>query len=376
MKIITRYLTKEVLNLLLAITTVIVFIFMCNQFVRYLGFVASGKYAANMLFRLVLCQVPILYAMLLPLGLYLGILLGYGRLYADSEMTVLLACGLSRRELFKITTSYTLFVALVIGILAIWVNPIVQLHRDQLMDLAESSTVFQTLMPGRFQTTKSGDKVFYVKAMSRDRQSMNDVFIAQTKQSMSKIKTSDAENWTVISAKHGYERVDPHTGEHYLVTDTGYQYEGVPGQHAFRVIKYSTYGVRMSPPVFSGHNVGEEALPTAQLIRQWKKLGYAAELEWRLSMPLSVIILGLLGVPLSRVNPRQGRFARLVPAVLIYIIYVNMLFVSRSWLERGKISPWLGVWWVHGLFLLLAWWLWSKDPMVSARPNRCLSWLI
>lgn len=108
--------------------------------------------------------------------------------------------------------------------------------------------------------------------------------------------------------------------------------------------------VRMSPPVFSGHNLGEEALSTAQLIRQWKAQGYAAELEWRLSMPLSVIILGLLGVPLSRVNPRQGRFARLVPAVLIYIIYVNMLFVSRSWLEHGKISPWLGLWWVHGLF--------------------------
>jgi len=86
-----------------------------------------------------------------------------------------------------------------------------------------------------------------------------------------------------------------------------------------------------------------------------------AELQWRLSFPISVFILVLLAVPLSRVNPRQGRFAQLFPAILIYIIYANMIFVSRNWLENGEIPWWVGMWWIHGIALLLALWLFAKQ---------------
>ena len=85
----------------------------------------------------------------------------------------------------------------------------------------------------------------------------------------------------------------------------------------------------------------------------------AAELQWRLSIPLMVFTLTLVAVPLSRVNPRSGKFAKLLPAVIIYIFYANFMFIARNATASGKIPLWIGMWWIHLLVvffgLLLIW---------------------
>ena len=339
---------------MIAVTAVILFIFICNKVIHYLTFVANGTYAANMLLYLVFLEIPILLGLLLPLCLYISILLSYGRLYADSEMTVMTACGMSQRQLLKITLSIAGIVAVIVAVLVLFVGPAVAKHRDDLTDIAETSTIFQTLIPGRFQASSDGKKVFYVDKLSRDRKHARNLFMAQKIENNVK-HLPPSNNWIVLSAKSAYQKTDKKTGDSFMVSSDGYRYDGQPGHDDFQIIKYKEYGVRIQNPVASGHNAGEEVIPIGMLFKQARqKKGYMAELQWRLSMPLSVLILSFLALSLSRVKPRQGRFAQLLPAILIFIVYANMLVISRDWVAHGDIPAWIGVWWIHIAVFLLA----------------------
>ena len=78
-----------------------------------------------------------------------------------------------------------------------------------------------------------------------------------------------------------------------------------------------------------------------------------AQLQWLLSLPLMVFILTLLAMPLSRVNPRQGRFAKLLPAIFLHVCYLSLLLAALDAIGRGTLPAVIGMWPIHLLFLLL-----------------------
>ena len=132
----------------------------------------------------------------------------------------------------------------------------------------------------------------------------------------------------------------------------GFRYEGQPGAANFRSIYYDTYGVLLPKPEVQTEISDREAMSTAQLLSE-DGLDERAELQWRIAIPLLVPIVAFFAVPLARVNPRQGRFLKLLPAILLYMAYLALLISARGWIESGKLPPALGLWWVHGLFLLI-----------------------
>ena len=346
---------------MIAITTVMVFIFICNRFVRFLRFVAQGKYGVNMLAHLVLLQVPTLFGIFLPFGLFLGILFSYGQLYANSEMTVLMVCGMSRKQLLKATMKIAVVTAIVVAILVLWINPSVIARQDKLLAVIRAKTIFQTILPGRFQASRNGQRVFYIKGMSSDRKKLHAVFVAQQLHSKISQTSKKPHPWFILSANKGYQMINKKTGEHFMVAENGYRYKGIPGQKNFEIIKFKTYGVRVNAPSLSRYSVKARALPTSQLLKNClTNKADMAELQWRLSIPISAIILALLALSICPVKPRQGRFAQFLPAILIYIVYANLLFVSRDWITSGAIPMWLGMWWVHLIFLSFALWLLMK----------------
>lgn len=348
--IIYHYIKKEVLLTAFGVTTIAVFIFMVNLFGHYMAFLVSGKYAMNVILHLVLLESPILFGILLPFGLYLGFLLGYGRLYADSEMTVLKASGFGSRQLLNITWRIAILMAIFIIFLVMWVMPIANQHRDDIINMASQESAFQMLTPGRFVIENDGNQVMYVKEMSPNREHVSDVFIAQKIEDK---KNPNDNQWMVISAQHGRQYVDSQTGDQFVVADSGYRYEGVSGQKDFKVVKFDTYGMRIETPTIQ-KSLESEEFSTLYLLNNQNDRQNSAELQWRLSFPISAILLALMALPLSRVRVRQGRFGQLFPAVLIYIVYMNLLFTSRNWLESGQIPSWIGLWWVHGLVLIFA----------------------
>lgn len=363
--IIARYLIKEICYTFLAVTLVLLLVFLSNQLVRFLSYAASGKIAANVLLQVMGFEISFLLALLLPLSLYLAIIATYGRLYADNELRAMMASGLSTQKLVGFTVLFAFAVMLVVMLLTVWINPYIAKAKDKLISQGVASgNVVNNLMPGRFQLGGDENRVFYVESISRDHQKARNLFVAEQK------KSDNA--WTVLSAAEGYQMTDLLSQDKYVVAVNGYRYEGTPGQNAYKIIQFSKYAIRLPDQDVETMHQAQEVIPTSVLWQQYfENPRNAAELQWRFSMPLSVLLLALLAVPLSYVRPRQSRYAQFLPAILIYVIYVEMLFTARDWVEQKTLSISVGMWWVHAILILFVGLLfaWSAGK-ISLRKSR------
>lgn len=339
--LIFRYLSKEVFVTLVSLTAILLLIFMSNQLVIYLNRAASGQIPGMLIMRLMMLELPNLLSLLLPLGFYVALLLAYGRLYAESEMTVLQACGYGPKRLLKHSFMMASVVAVFVLVIMLWGSPLIATERATLLRTTGVQTLIQTIVPGRFNAIPHGQQVFYVESMNRDHSVAKNVFLTQNTQK------NGEEQWDVLWADKAYAQTDPETFEDYVILQEGKKYQGVPGHADFQVAQFKQYKTRLPHPTVSI----KEDLRTASTASLWPINNHdpakAAELQWRFSIPLMVLMLTLVGVPLSRVNSRSGKYAKLLPAIVIFIFYANLMFVARDWLSVGKTPVWLGIWWVH-----------------------------
>jgi lipopolysaccharide export system permease protein len=362
--IVFRYLSRELLVTLSAVSAVLLVIIMSGRFIKYLAQAAQGLLDPGVLFLIMGYRMPGFLQLILPLGLFLGILLAYGRLYLDSEMTVLSATGMSQQRL----TLYTLFPAALVALLVAWLSlglaPKGVAEVSRIFNEQDALTEFDTLMPGRFQTMKNGSRVTYTQELSADRGELSNIFISE------KRLAADGEERgiTVLVADKGRQEIQP-DGSRYLILQDGYRYDGTPGEADYRAIRYDTYGVLLPRPEVRSELSEREAIPTRELIGSADPR-QQVELQWRLSIPLLVFIVTLLAVPLARVNPRQGRFLKLLPAVLLYMTYLGVLIAVRGAMDKGRIESMLALWWVHLAFLLLGLALLYREPLQLAWARR------
>ena len=197
----------------------------------------------------------------------------------------------------------------------------------------------------------------YTEELSNDRSLLSGVFISQKKLG----EEAKDRSISVLLAEKGHQEVRP-DGSRWLVLNNGYRYDGNPGQADYRAIKYDTYGVLLPKPEVSNEVTDRDAIPTASLLGSTDPR-VVAELHWRIAFPVLVFIVTLIAVPLSRVNPRQGRFLKLLPAILLYMSYLSMLTWGKGLLQDGKTPMALGLWWVHGLFLIIGLGLMYWEPL-------------
>jgi len=356
--IVFRYLSREVLVTLSAMSAVLLVIIMSGRFIKYLAQAAQGLLDPGVLFMIMAFRLPGFLQLILPLGLFLGILMAYGRLYLDSEMTVLSATGMSQQRLLVYSLAPALLVALLVAWLSMGLAPQGVAQVAKIFNEQDALTEFDTLVPGRFQAMKDGSRVTYTQELSADRGELAGIFISEKRFS----REGDKERGiTVLVAESGRQEIQA-DGSRYLILQNGYRYDGNPGEANYRAIQYDTYGVLLPKPSVSGEVSEREAVPTRDLIGSTNPR-LQSELQWRLSLPLLVFIVTLLAVPLSRVNPRQGRFLKLLPAILLYMTYLALLIAARSALDKGRIPQALGLWWVHGVFLLIGLVLLYWEPL-------------
>ena len=350
--IIFRYLCKEIFATLLATILILLIIFITNQFVHYLNDAAAGKITTRAVMEVMTLQVPMLLGYLLPLSLFLGILLTLGRFYVDHEMVVLTACGVSRAQFVGMIMLMATLVTGIVAWLMLSVEPKMQWYQGKILQDAVAQASLDKVLPGRFQPLGKNGRVFYAGKVAGSEEEMGkkmgNVLLAQ--RTMTK---NHQESWDLVAAEQANEFMTSEDGR-FILFKKGVRYIGVPGERQYHVTSFDVYGIRMGKPVadLSGRT---EAMPTTKLwhVRRTNKKA-ASELQWRLAMPLSVLVFALLALPLSYVNPRKGKFAQMLPAILIYIAYADLLFVGRAWIEKGVVSPDMGLWWVHGVVLLLA----------------------
>lgn len=346
--LIFRYLSKEIFITLASLTTILLLIFMSNQLVRYLNRAAAGQIPFMIIMKLMMLELPNLLGLLMPLGFYVALLLAYGRLYAENEMTVLHSCGYSSQQLFKHSFIIASGVAVIVGIIVFWVSPMIAQERNKLLRSTGFQTIIQTIMPGRFQAIEQGTVVFYVESTNLDHSKAENIFVARRN------LKNPQQLWEILLAEDAFVVNDHENLEDYVVLLKGRQYTGIPGNADYRIAEFSQYKHRLPHSQIMVKN----DLRTIETKNLWpffnSDIKKAAELQWRLSVPLMVFTLTLIALPLSRVNPRRGKYAKLLPAIIIYIIYANFMFIMRDWLAEGKLPIWFGMGGLHLIMIIFA----------------------
>ena len=338
--IIHRYVFREVLQVFVAVLGVLLLIYVSNRFVRYLAQAASGYISKDVITQLILLKLVQNLSILLPLALYLAVLLSLGRLYRDSEVIAMAAGGISVRRLAVALAWVGVGFALLAGSLSLYFSPKAAELQQAVFEQAKGEAKIGGIQAGRFREFGKGDRVVYVESISADGASMNNVFV--------RVRHRNGQD--LIVAERAYPAVQGGDGERFIVLENGHRYTGEPGQLDFVVTQFERHAVRLEQASRSGLRK-LEATPSVELLAQGS-VASIAELQWRISVPISVVVLVLMAVSLARTSPRQGRYAKLVTAFVLYFIYNNGLSIAQKLVERDQLHVNIGVWPVHALFVL------------------------
>lgn len=346
--LIRRYLLKEIIVTFFGVMTVVLFIGISNKLVRLISKVAAGEIAPDVLFQVIIFQIPELLAFLLPIGLFLAILLSYSRFYIDQEIPVMLACGVPWSRLLQAVLWVSIGVMAIVAGLTCYGAPKLAQHRERLLSEEGPMLLAQTVTAGRFHSLHQDKLVFYVAESSSDRKELKRIFIADEPTE----QEGEDSGRALLTAAKGKIFTDPSTGATYLKLMAGQRYHGRPGEHDYDVLHFEEYQRLIEGKAPSEGVYYHRTMPTKML---WESPNASdwAELQWRLSLPISVPLLALLALPLSRVAPRAGRFSRILVALIICIFYFNLLTLSKRWVAAQSLAPEIGVWWVHGILLII-----------------------
>ncbi|MBX2807657.1 MAG: LPS export ABC transporter permease LptF [Cellvibrionaceae bacterium] len=345
--IILRYLSRELLVTALAVTAVLIVIVTSSDFIRYLAQAESGKVDPSVLSTLMLFRLPSFLELIIPIAFFIAILMAYGRLYAEHEMTVLFACGISRRQLVASTYVTGLLLALITAVISLWLAPLGLQQSEWIIEQQKNRNDLASLQPGRFQSVAKGRVVSYAEALAEDQQSLHSVFMAS-------VGVFADQDVFVIRATAAEPIEHPDYRQAYLLLKDGIRYQGRPGEADYRVTSFDHLAQHIAPPAVIALNTQKVNLRPTMSLLNTGKLADIASLQWRLSAPLLVLVVTLLGVALSHTTPRRGRYVMLFPSFLLYMVYVVMLNAARSAIERGALNPSLGLWSVHCVFFVVA----------------------
>ena len=347
--IIFRYLLKEVAKTQLAVFLVIMTIFISNKFVRVLDDASEGGIPGHLVMTFIGLKIPDLAGMILPLSFFLGVLLAYGRIYAENEMTVLHACGVSEWYVVRVTLILGFVTAIITGIFTLYLSPMAAEYEYQVQDQIAADSGLSSLIAGRFQTTGNENAVVFIHEKNREDNTFEKVFVAQ-------LPDQDNPNASVIDSSLVYaakgQVVEEETGSQRLILSEGTRYQNDIKNKEFRQVAFDKYYIQIQDQKVAHKRRKLSAIPTAELYQD-QTPETSAESQWRIAFPLVCIIMTLVAVPLSVVNPRQGKFGKMLPAILLFLSYFLLLTAVRTGIEKGSVPQYLGLWPVHLMVLIL-----------------------
>lgn len=348
---ILRYLFREISQFALVVLLLLVIIFASQQFLRYLHYVVEGELAISFLLRMLALLLPVVISFVLPLAFFIASLFVLGRWHVDREMVVLHACGVSEQRLAAMILVPGMGFAILVALLGLWMTPRAFELQDQIWDQQKSVLGAQLFSPGRFHEVFSGQGVFYME--SWDKQSnFQKVFLAKLPSG----ETSVTREFHTVTADVGYWTRS--AGQEFLVLEKGRYYEGMFGRSDFTVGEFGRYVIELPESGVLQERRKMRAIPSS-VLRQVDHPAYQAEWQWRFALAFSVPLLALLAIPLSRVQPRQGRIGRIIPALLIYLSYMGVLMMATEKVATGAWPVYPGLWAIHGLMASIALvWLW------------------
>ena len=340
--IINRYLIREIAIPLITVTAILVVIFMSFNAVRFTADAAAGLLPATTVFNLTLLKSLIAIEVLLPVALYLSVVLGMGRLYSDNEMVAMYASGVSEQRVVRSVLWLSLAVAIVVASLSLAVRPWAYQKSYLLKAQAEAEFNLDKLEEGQFYSANESGAVIFVERINRKENRLEQVFF---------FKAGD-QKIDIINARQAWQWVtDPFAPLEIQFLD-GTQYRiDLTGTRDL-TLKFKQLSVLLKPYDQDLDRYRSKATATRRLAGS-NEPNDLAEFQWRLTTPVTTLLLGILGVPLSRSAPRRGRYAKTVAAAMVFALFYGLSVMAKNWVEQGVVEAIPGVWWPQVLLGLL-----------------------
>jgi len=346
--IIDRYIIREILKPTVTICVILVFIFGCYTATRYLADAVGGQLPGTTVIFFILLKIAIALEVLLPTTLYLSVVIAFGRMYKDSEMTALSASGVSKARVLRPVFLISLAIAIIVSCLSLYIRPWAYHQFFTLRAQAKANFDLKRMKGGTFYEIADGQRVIFAERVDQQKDRAKRVFI----------QTERENGLQVIYARKAKQILEPTTGKEIIVFTDGHLYEFTRRGKKGRIIQFEQSAMPLEPNGKIKPKYRIKAASTGSLAFS-DNSEEIAELQWRLSTPLATILLALIGVPLSRSSPRRGKYAKVMTAVVIFAFYYNLSAIIKKWVEKGVLDTLPGIWWVQlllaGLLLLLLW---------------------
>ena len=347
--IISRYLLRNLIVFFLAITFIIGLIVFGNQFVlttqESLSFGIPIKELMPLVGFNMLRDIPII----LTLSLFLSIIITISQLYKNSEAVVMNSIGLGDRDFINLIKPIVFVSFIIVFYLTIFAVPWAKQQKRIAEDVTVNASEFSFITEGKFESFKNGEIVFYASESNITdtvgEQNMEEIFIyALDKGKPVIVLASEAKKYTNAKSESIYLRLK-----------NGIRYEGLPGNENINILNFEKYDLEIvsgdiQKSISSFSEIEEKN--TIDLLREGG-VKANAEIQWRISQPISVLILSIFGVFLGKSSPRTGKGINLIVGVVLFMLYNNALLVAKSAIESGQLSSIIGMWGVHLLLLLI-----------------------
>jgi len=347
--IISRYLLRSLIVFFFAITFIIGLIVFGNQFVLTVQESVTFGIPIKELMPLVgfnmLRDIPII----LTLSLFLSIIITISQLYKNSEAVVMNSIGLGDKNFMNLIKPIVFFTFIIIFYLTIFAVPWAKQQKSYAEDETVNASEFSFITEGKFESFKNGEIVFYASESK-----VNDIVGEQNMEEIF-IYALDNENPVIVLASEAKKYTDAKSNSIYLRLKNGTRYEGLPSDANINILNFEKYDLEIvsgdvQKSISSFSEIEEKN--TIDLLREGG-LKANAEIQWRISQPISVLILSIFGVFLGKSSPRSGKGINLIIGVVIFMIYNNALLVAKNAIESGQLSPLIGMWSIHLLVLLI-----------------------
>ena len=340
--LINRYLSREILTPLVTICTILVVIFAGYSATRFLPDAANGLLTGGTVLALVSLKVLIALEVLVPVTLFFTVITVLARMHADSEIIAMRACGLGTGTLVRSVLLISFLIALLVAGLSLFVRPWAYEKSYWLKADAEANFDFSRLRPGRFHEIGEKKYVVFLEAIDDSQMRAEGIFIQQYDGTVRKI----------THASEGWQEIDPVTAEKSIVLRNGYHYQITEGKGNIILLRFQDNRLPLVTKQIESIGYRRKAASTQSLAAS-SAAADRAELQWRYSTGFSTMLLGLLGIPLGVAATRQGKYAKVFVAVIIFAIYYNLLAVAKTWMEQGRVGSLPGVWWPLALLAIL-----------------------
>jgi lipopolysaccharide export system permease protein len=361
--ILDRYLLREFIAGTLAAALVLLVIFTGSLFADAVNQVATGQLPGGVLFTVLGLHMVSALQTLLPMSMFLGILMVLGRMYRDSEMHVLSASGFGPKGLLKPATILGIGVAVVVALVALWLAPLAtRISRDE-VDKANRSVIAAGLEAGRF-TPLSGGGTLFANTVSPDGTRLGKLFVESEQTGKDGITRI-----SVVTAERGELFHEGQEDNRFVALHDGYRYDIRLGQDNWRLMQFQRNDIALSPPrKDNGDDDPENVRTTVSLIGDPDPAA-RAELQWRIAVAFGPLVLAMLALPMARQAPCSSPVGRILIAVLAYLIIMNLVTLTRTFIASGKIPASVGMWWVLLPVFAGAAWAYARQYAVRRRPG-------